>query len=204
MGQRLFVAVWPPDDVVERLAALHRPAIDGLRWTGPDQWHVTLRFFGWVPDAAPVAGALARVTAEPVTAELGPATGRFHQRILHVPVRGLDSVAAAVAGATAHLGRPPDDRPFAGHLTLARVAGQARVDLRPLTGTPIAGEWPVDELCLVESRLSPLGARYEIVDRFPLSGGIGPQATHPIEDAVGPPDDVVEAEAQDLPPAGGP
>ena len=31
---RLFVAVWPPDDVLDAVAALERPAQDGLRWTG--------------------------------------------------------------------------------------------------------------------------------------------------------------------------
>ena len=36
---RLFVAVWPPDDVVAELAALPRPDQPGLRWTTPDQWH---------------------------------------------------------------------------------------------------------------------------------------------------------------------
>ena len=41
---RLFVAVWPPDDVLDRLAVLPRPEVDGLRWTDQDHWHVTLRF----------------------------------------------------------------------------------------------------------------------------------------------------------------
>ena len=43
---RLFIAVWPPPDVVEQVAALPRPPVAGLRWTEPEQWHVTLRFLG--------------------------------------------------------------------------------------------------------------------------------------------------------------
>jgi 2'-5' RNA ligase len=95
--------------------------------------------------------------------------GRFGLRILQVPVAGLDRVAAAVVGATAGLGRPPDDRPFSGHLTLARVAKGANVDLGALAGAPMAAAWDVDSICLAESHLSPAGARYDVLDRFPLA-----------------------------------
>ena len=42
--------MWPPPEVVARLAALARPTVEGVRWTTPEQWHVTLRFLGWVDD----------------------------------------------------------------------------------------------------------------------------------------------------------
>ncbi|MDQ4097048.1 MAG: RNA 2',3'-cyclic phosphodiesterase, partial [Actinomycetota bacterium] len=142
---RLFVAVWPPPDVVERVAAVPRPSLPGLRWTDPAQWHVTLRFLGRVHDAAPVEEALADVVAAPVEAVVGPEVGRFGQRVLHVPVGGLGDLAAAVASATAALGEPPEDRAFSGHLTLARVRRGARVDLRPLAGATVEGRWPVTE-----------------------------------------------------------
>ncbi len=162
------MAVWPPDDVLDRVAALPRPAVDGLRWTGREHWHVTLRFLGPVPELDPVVEALAELPpAGPTTATVGPATDRFDQRVLHVPVDGLEEFAAAVVDATAHLGKPADDRPFHGHLTLARVARHAKADLRPLTGAPVEARWEVDSVCLVESRLHPAGARYEVLDRFP-------------------------------------
>lgn len=170
-GRRLFVAVWPPEAVLDRVAALPRPPVEGLRWTSPDQWHVTLRFLGRVDDAGAgaVAAALSGVAAGPVGAVLGPAVGRFDQRVLHVPVGGLEPVAEAVVDATRHLGRPPDDRPFHGHLTLARVAKGARVDLRPLAGAPIEARWDVDAIALVESHLSPKGARYDILELVTLN-----------------------------------
>jgi RNA 2',3'-cyclic 3'-phosphodiesterase len=167
---RLFVAAWPPDDLVERVAALDRPAVAGLRWTTPDQWHVTLRFLGQVPEEDAVVGALAGLSSSPaVDASVGPQVDRFDQRVLQLPVAGLVTLAADVVRATAHLGQPPEDRPFSGHLTLARVAKSARVDLRPLTGSPLAAAWRVHELCLVESRLSSAGARYSVIARVPLA-----------------------------------
>ena len=162
------MAVAPPEDVLDRVGALDRPDVAGLRWTTRPQWHVTLRFMGRVDDVGAAVDALARVRAAPTEAVLGPQVGRFGQRVLHVPVAGLDEVAAAVVAVTADVGEPPEDRPFAGHLTLARVARGARVDLRALAGRPVEGRWPVGEFCLMESHLSPKGARYDVVERFSL------------------------------------
>ena len=103
-----------------------------------------------------------------VSATVGPVTGRFGQHVLHLPVDGLAPLAGAVVAATAAFGQPPDDRSFAGHLTLARAKG--RVNLRRLEGERLAGDWLVAELTLVESRLSRAGARYEVVARYPLEG----------------------------------
>ncbi len=170
---RLFVAVWPPEEVLDAVAALSRPAVDGVRWTGREQWHVTLRFLGSVGDdeAAAVASSLRGVDGVgAVEAELGPAVGRFGNRVLQVPVAGLGDVAARVVALTVALGRPPEDREFSGHLTLARVAKSRRVSLGRLAGEAVSGRWTVGEVCLVESHLAPTGARYEVLGRFPLSG----------------------------------
>jgi 2'-5' RNA ligase len=170
---RLFVAVWPPDEVLDAVSRLERPAIEGVRWTGREHWHVTLRFLGPVSDVEPVRIALAGLAGAapmgPVRASVGPAVGRFDQRILHVPVAGLGPLAAAVTAATASLGRPPEDREFHGHITLARVAKGAKVDLRALAGASLVGAWDVEGIGLVESRLSPGGARYEVLERFPVT-----------------------------------
>jgi 2'-5' RNA ligase len=165
---RLFVAVWPPEDVLDLIASVPRPDVEGLRWTTPDQWHVTLRFFGNVGlDEA--SATLSNASAPATTAVLGPETGRFAKRILHVPVAGLDGVAEAVVRATEKVGRPPEPRPFNGHLTLARAKDRRRgVDLRALVGAPLAATWPVSEVCLVESHLSPKGANYEVVENVSL------------------------------------
>ena len=165
---RLFVAVWPPDEVLDLVAALPRPDVEGLRWTTRDQWHITLRFFGAVELEA-VSVALRSASAPATTAVLGPETGRFGKRVLYVPVSGLDAVAKAVVRATKKVGKPPEPRPFTGHLTLARARDRRRgVDMRSLVGTPVAATWPVTEVCLVESHLSSKGANYEVVETVSL------------------------------------
>ena len=166
---RLFVAVWPPYEVVNSIAALERPPLPGLRWTTPDQWHDTMRFLGDVDDGsvpalvAALPAMSAMVSATP-TATMGPTTTRLGHHVLVAPVAGLDDVAAAVHEATLSL-VPDDDRPrrFRGHVTLARSRRGASVP-RSLAGTPLAGTWPVDRVTLVRSYLGPKGARYEIVE----------------------------------------
>ncbi len=165
------MAVRPPGDVADRLSALGRPVVSGVRWTIREQWHVTLRFLGPVGDLDPVRTALSRVTdtAPAAAAVIGPAVGRFGRRILYLPVAGLDVMAAAVIDATAHLGSPPDERPFRGHLTLARVGNRADADLGALAGAAFEARWEVEELCLFASHPSSAGARYQMLDRFPLT-----------------------------------
>lgn len=166
---RLFVAVWPTEEVLDAVAALPRPAHPGLRWTTRDQWHVTLRFLGSVDDIDGARAALRTVAAGAADVELGPEVGRFGRRILHVPTPGLDAIAAATIEATKHVGEPPDQRPFHGHLTLAR-SRRGDVDLRPLAGVPISGRWRAHEVTLVQSHLGGgVGARYEVIERVPLT-----------------------------------
>jgi 2'-5' RNA ligase len=157
--------------VVESVAGLDRPELAAVRWTSPEAWHVTLRFLGGVaPDlVAPVAGALAGLRSlPPVVAELGPATRRLGRSVLVVPVAGLEGVAAAVDGALAGVGLAPEERPFTGHLTVARARGRASLP-RGLSGAPLAGSWPVDEVTLVESTLQGArGSRYTVLERVAL------------------------------------
>ena len=158
------MAVWPPAEVVETLAALPRPDVEGLRWTRPEQWHVTLRFLGDADERA-ATEAFGRIRFErEMEASLGPATGSFGRRVLHVPVTGVEDLAAATAAATAGVGEPLGTRPFAGHITLARARGRRGVDLRSLAGAAVGGRWAVRQLTLVASH--PGGrtpSRYEVV-----------------------------------------
>lgn len=167
---RLFIAVWPPPDALDAVAALSRPTVVGCRWTTPDQWHVTLRFLGEVDEAAlpTVVGAVSGLALRAAPLAMGPTVELLNPRIVSVPVTGLDAIGPAVIEATASFGQPPEDRPFRGHLTLARLKGVRRRDLSKAIGAPIAARWTVEELHVVRSHLSPKGARYESVATIPL------------------------------------
>lgn len=158
-AMRLFVAVWPTPEVVDALRRLPRPgaagtAGDGIRWTTPEQWHVTVRFLGDVPEAGlDAVAARWRATAsehDARTVTAGPATTTFGRSVLVVPVAGVDDLLG------------PDGK---GHLTLAR---SRRRNLRPLSGEPFDASWTVEELTLVRSETRPDGAVYEVLDRWPL------------------------------------
>jgi RNA 2',3'-cyclic 3'-phosphodiesterase len=159
---RLFFAVWPPADVVERMRALPRAEIHGLRWIAAEQWHVTLRFLGNA-DATEAATRLESVALPPTTATVGPATSRLG-RSLVIRVAGVDDLARVVSGVTADIGQPLDARGFTGHLTLARLAGHVP---RGLTGQAFSAEFRVAEVTLVNSETNPQGARYTIIERWP-------------------------------------
>jgi 2'-5' RNA ligase len=162
---RLFFAVWPPAEVLDGVEALFRPVEAGGRWTRRDQWHVTLRFLGSA-DVDEVVRALEGVRHGPVEAVVGPAVELSGVGVVEVPVAGLDSLADAVVAATRDLGRPPEDRPFLGHLTLARMAGEPPDGV---VGQPFSASFPVDAVHLVSSSLGGNAARYETVATFPLA-----------------------------------
>lgn len=170
--ERLFIAVWPPQELVARLDALARPEEPGVQWEPQGLAHVTLRFLGSA-DPALVSDALAAAPLPAATAELGPAVSRLGRSVLCVPVAGLDDLAAAVVAATVHLGEPPPARRFAGHVTLARLRHRGACGL---AGHRISERFAVDEVALVRSHLAGTpGAGgevrvYETVQRFALGG----------------------------------
>ncbi len=161
---RLFVAVWPPEDVTATLTALPRKDQRGVRFVGADNWHVTLRFLG---EAHPeeVIEALDRAAFPAARARLGPAVDVLAERALVVPVDGLDGLARAVISCTQHIGRPPPKR-FTGHLTLARLKRHAHMP--HALGMLVEAGFDVDEVALVQSRLDPQGARYETLQAWPV------------------------------------
>jgi len=167
---RLFVGLWPPPDVLDALAGLPRPEHPSVRWTSPEQWHVTLRFLGEVAeDAVPALldALLAVGRAAPPRAGIGPATSRLGRSTLVVPVAGVDDLAAGVRDATGRFGSPPEARPFVGHLTLARGRGGRPIP-PALGGRPVSASWPVTAVALVRSRPGAGCATYETVAEVSL------------------------------------
>ena len=162
---RLFIAVWPTEDVIADLTALHRKDQKGVRFVRPENWHITLRFLG---DADPddVIEAMRGVELAPARAHIGPGVDVMNERALVVPVSGVDDLATIVVGRTSHIGEPPRKR-FIGHLTLARV--KSNVAMPRALGTLFSAEFDVDEIALVQSRLDPDGAQYETIETWPVA-----------------------------------
>ncbi|MEY2433976.1 MAG: hypothetical protein QOC92_3701 [Acidimicrobiaceae bacterium] len=96
---------------------------------------------------------------------MGPRPGVLGHQVVYLPVAGLGDVATAVVQATAAVGEPPPTRRFRGHLTIGRTKGGI-VDTASLC---LERSWTVREVELIRSHLGRGGARYETLERFPLS-----------------------------------
>jgi RNA 2',3'-cyclic 3'-phosphodiesterase len=179
---RLFVAVWPPDEVVKTLAsALEREPDKELRWVRPATWHVTLMFLGSVQaeDHDRVVEALSEAAskASPCVAELEPPMKVLGRRVLCLPVTGLDTLGAHVGTQLAPFSDGSGSEPFFGHLTLARSRrgrGIPKTAIRPVD----AAGWPVDEISLVSSVTKPEGPQYTSTATVRLSGPKASLRTH--------------------------
>jgi 2'-5' RNA ligase len=161
---RLFIAVWPPEDVVAELTFLRRKDQRGVRFVRPEDWHITLRFFGEA-DPHDVTDALTDTKLPPARAHLGQAVDVISERALVIPVAGVDALAETVKQHTSRIGQP-DRKRFVGHLTVARV--KPRFPMPSTLGSLVSAEFDVEEIRLVQSRLHSEGARYETIETWPV------------------------------------
>lgn len=180
---RLFVAARVPDDRLEQLDALVAPLrgkLTNARWTEPAGQHLTLKFLGGTPaDRLEAVMQTCRMVAAGRNpslisfTDLGAFPSRSRIRVLWVgvadPERTLVSIATDLDGAFESIGVPAEGREYTPHLTLARF--KLPVPLKsgfPVIDTAGIAPFDLDELTLFRSHLSPTGARYEVVDTFPL------------------------------------
>lgn len=178
------MAVKPPEDVLDAVAAAAEPARPvrvGLRWEQRDRYHLTLQFLGPVRKLAPVVGGLASVLRDRTafSFQLGgagafPKPGRARVVWIGPAVGGPDLVglAAAVAGGLRPHGYEPDRKEFHPHLTLARLKVPDNVAdvLAAIGSEPVGEPFAVTEVLLYQSQLSSKGPTYTVLERFPLRG----------------------------------
>lgn len=154
---RLFVGLPLPEAYqrgLARLTAALRPLVPGAcSWTKPGNWHLTLAFLGDVPlERIPELGAaLAGVTWDPFGFRAGGG-GFFPSpecpRVLWVGAaeggRPCRELAWAVKEALAPLGLGQEARPFAAHLTLARIrSSRPRADWKGTLDEVQKAQWPL-------------------------------------------------------------
>ncbi len=187
---RLFVALEPPDQVRRRLRALQDElkraagaSVGDAKWVAVENLHLTLQFLGGVPEerrgAIEAAIGEAAATATPLHLDVHGAgafpSGR-RARVLWAGLQGdldrLGEFVAELGRRLAALGFPPEERPFSPHLTLARardplgLPGLAAALAR--CGDGPSARWPVQEVVLFQSHLSPRGPCYEALARLRL------------------------------------
>jgi 2'-5' RNA ligase len=189
---RMFVAVIPPDEVLDDLEAFITPRRGEVpfRWTDPEQWHLTLAFSRDVPDRSydDLVDRLARAARKrsPIEARiLGggafPNVGRA--KIVYAGVETdreeLRRMATGARAAVAKAGAEVDGHHFTPHLTLARITKSVEASKVVQLLDAYAGPtWTVEEMTLVASYLGEAPrnrARHEIVETFSLGrAGSGP------------------------------
>jgi len=177
---RLFLAV----PCGEQLALALTTALDAwrhgppgrlpVRWTHPDTWHLTLQFLGeWPPERLPgLIEALSAAQELPCFAvpcgRIGCFEDRADPRVLFLHMED-DGQAAQLAGRVREIVNaawpegPQDNRPFHGHLTVARARTRLSLshlkairenDLGALPPLPVPG------FSLLASIRGPRGSRY--------------------------------------------
>jgi RNA 2',3'-cyclic 3'-phosphodiesterase len=188
---RLFVAVYPPEQVRAHLAAavstlaVSLPSAPGrsLRLADADRWHVTLAFLGEIDERrvqrAEEAVAAAAGAAGPCSVRIGGGGtfGRHKFTVLWAGLRGdvdgLIGLASLVRGQLRRARCPFDPRPPRPHLTLARPGDRMSHealddDIRSLDGYD-GPTWTIAEVRLMRSHLGPRPT-YDTVGRWPLTG----------------------------------
>lgn len=161
---RLFVAVWPPEPFLDRLADVERPRDHGVKWVARENLHVTVRFLGDA-DEDEVIGRLDDAVFPAATAAAGPGFDLLGDRTLVLPMSGVDDLAEVADRALRGVGSAPDRRRYFGHLTVARLRRNAR-PARSL-GRLFDGRFEITEVALVASTLTDAGAVYETIETWP-------------------------------------
>ena len=168
MTKRLFVAIDLPESTKHFLVDLD-PKIRGVRWTDASQMHLTLAFFGDVPEDVDLA-LREKLSAIQFGAFFLPITGagtfpsKGPPKIIWIGVgRGhphLFQIHKRVQEAALNAGLEPELRPFHPHITLARCRDVSPGAVRRFLQSNVdldLGLLRVDAFHLYSSKLTPAG-----------------------------------------------
>ena len=194
---RLFIAVNIKAETKNKIAGIQsalKKNCDGVKWTLPENLHLTLKFLGGVDDSkkdliseklrqivigikkfeidfekigfypCPTVGRRANETSLRVL-WLGVGEGKIELENL---AQKIESLLTEIAD----LGFEKEKRPFSAHLTLGRFKspqeGREKI-------SDIIGKMPVEKISdvvetvyLMKSNLTPRGPIYEVVEKFQL------------------------------------
>jgi len=188
---RLFVGLPLASEVMyelsEAVTRLRSPQ-DGLRWTSPDSWHITLQFLGSSDEQHfdCLLLRLAEIHEAPIHVRLGELGFFDRAKVLFadvVPTPELVALARRVEESTGKCGFVAEVRPYHPHITLARAKGDGRGKFSGSRGSKIgiggsgllSGQptrfagFRATEFVLYEGHTRPEGAEYLARGRFVLS-----------------------------------
>lgn len=188
---RLFVALTLPALVknsIEQVQSALRRVLPSnqVRWTRPDQLHLTLKFLGNV-EASRVPAlvqALSDACRGSRSLALRAATVGFFPerglpRVIWVGIqdesdRPLVRLQAAVERGVMEYTGEPAEKSFAGHVTLGRIKGIRRSEAAALAQAAAGladhslGEWSANRVDLIRSELTSAGAKYRTLASIEL------------------------------------
>jgi RNA 2',3'-cyclic 3'-phosphodiesterase len=176
---RLFVGIPLAAEVVEELSAVSmrlQSSEDGLRWSAPESWHITLQFLGNTPEYECIVARLKELLSPPLPVQLEDLgfferAGVFFAAVRLTPE--LEALQQRVTAATGLCGLIPETRPYHPHITLARSKSKGVKALRALKGRihrePRFTDFVAEEFVLYESVPGAKGSHYEVREQFSLS-----------------------------------
>ena len=137
-----------------------------MRFVPPENWHVTLRFLGDA-DTDDVSAALDTAVLPAAIARLGAGVDLLFDRLLAVPVTGVENLADCRRSRHPRAGHRAAGTPLR-RTSHRRPLPTAAPSMPPALGALVRAEWDVTEIALVHSRLRPTGAEYETVATWPV------------------------------------
>ncbi len=183
MSKRLFVAIDLPDPTRQLLAGLD-PHIRGVRWTQTDQMHLTLGFFGGVPEDVELK-LREKISAIEFGAFFLPVNGvgvfssQRAPKIIWIGVGKahphLFQIYKRVQEAALAVGIESELRPWHPHITIARcndVSAQALRKFSQSNAEFDAGMIRVNAFYLYSSNLTPAGPIHTRELTVHCSGGL--------------------------------
>ena len=187
----MFIAIPIPEPVRGEIILVQKELQSlaprgAVRWTRPDQFHLTLQFLGDVPVAGletlkESVNAVCR-SARPLQLRaegVGFFPNPHSPRVVWV---GIDDQAGRLVDlqkwietAVRPFAAEPGEKNFSGHVTLGRLKNLKPTEARKLAAhvqtvkSRTFGEWTAHEIEIIRSELSPSGARHTTLAAFRLT-----------------------------------
>ena len=186
----MFIAIPIPEPVRDEIIRVQQEMQPlaprgAARWTRPDQFHLTLRFLGDVhvdglEQLKESVNAVCR-SARPLQmcAEgVGFFPNPHSPRVVWVGIGDKEGLLVDLQKQIEAAVRPftvePGEKNFSGHVTLGRLKNPKPPDARKMAAHAQTvkdrtfGEWTADEIEIIRSELSPVGARHTTLAAFRL------------------------------------